>query len=1074
MGNSLNCKECNQKNRNYPFFSNPFKKNKITLFYKIEKPNEKIRLFGSDFFERNKEYCKMIVNFIKFDILEFYKTDEEELKITLEINKEVTDISHMFDGCSALKKIPDFNNLNTSNITNISYLFYGCTSLESIPIISDWDTTNITDMSFLFYRCCSLKSLPDISTWRTYKVTDMSYIFYECSSLKSIPNISYWNTDKVKNMKSMFSFASSLKNLPKLNSWNTKNVVNISCMFYGCSSLEEIEGIEDWITNNVTDISFIFCKCTSLKRLSDISKWNTSNVKNMSHMFYDCSSLTSMHIISEWNTENVIDMSYMFYNCSNLTSFPYYISNWKTDNVKNMSYMFYNCRLLNDIDDISNWNTDKVTDITMIFYNCPLENKIDISKWKCYNKKITQILDEVENDKDINNINNMNNINNINNISTNEYKIEEKVLVENNDFEFLPHIELKFNNVNKYSKELFEELKKEIKKLLNTDNFNIIEFRKGSLTVVLTLQHFIFKNFKKNIDNDPAINVTDSFFDDINSELKSFAQKIKNHCFISLGSTKPDSVEEEIIDFKNEENKKKIQSKILGIARNANKDEHFDVFKRAKTFELKMDDIEKYFNKKSCEAAQKEDNIKKFINKSEKYNKIFDEEIEKAFKESIFEYKIVHILIVEKEDTEYLSGKSKCPNKTTKLLFHGTNVDAITGILSDQFRHAEIHIFGIGTYFTDCLDYAWFYAGEKKRGNCRRIPEPDDTFSCVASEIYYDKAKLEIVYNCNTKDKKVEENGIRCAYANYNTTIMNQNDLKDYKGFIGNEFLLTDKKQYLPIYGVTFQRVEYLIIWRDYNFNKNNVNKYNKETFTIIQNFHKKIKKYILRELESRVYFIDTTAEALNLINRKKYNKIIIITNGNNNAKYFITKAREIIGSNPIAAVSALDVKKHITWVKDMENVLLLYGMDYHKKFINCIKKGTNESYEQLRKEIIDNYSSSIANFDLSISNDNLFKFPKFKVKGSFRDLNFDINTNTNNADIHRSLQSNILDDKNNNDDNLLATTTNININNNEDDNNLNHNIIITKNINKTSNLQFDNNESQDKIDLEIKEIKEI
>ena len=981
-------------------FERESRDNKITLYYRTEEPNENIRLVGEKFYENNKENCKMVIDKVEKDCLEFYKTDKTKLKVTLAIGNKVTDLSHMFDGCSSLTEIPDFNNLKFNQITNISYLFSGCTSLKSISNILELEKNNITDISFLFFRCSSLKALPDLSNFNTDKVTDMSYIFYECSSLIDIPNISYWNTKKVKNMKSMFSFASSIKKLTRFNEWNTNNVENISNMFHGCSSLEEIEGIENWNTNNVTDISYIFCKCSSLKYIGDISKWNTDKVANMSYLFYGCSSLTSMYTISEWNTINVIDMSYMFYNCSKIKSFPYNISKWKTNNVENMSYMFYNCYSLNEIDDISNWNTEKVTDITMIFYNCPLEKTIDFSKWKCYKKISNEKIDET---------------------NKNEHKLEVKCLVDNNNLEFIPKIELKFNhNFVNYGKNLLEELKKEIKQLIKSDNFSIILFKKGSLTVVLTLQYLILKNLKLKKNKDAAKNVFESFFDNINSDVKKFAKKIKEHNFISLGSTKPDLVDDQIIDIKNEENK--IKMKRIMLEKNNNKDGD-DILRKSKTFNIKMEDIEKFYNKLGCEADEKEDNIKKFIDKSQEYNKLFDEEIEKAFKESVFEYTIVHILIVEKDDTKYLEEKSKCPNLTTKNLFHGTNVNAVTGILSSQFRHASCHIFGIGTYFTDILDYAWFYAGEKYRENCRTIPKVGDTFTCVASEIYYDNSKLEVVYNCDKMNVEVVKNGIRCAYADFGTKIMDKKELEKYNGFIGNEFVLTDSSQYLPIYGVTFKRVEYLVIWRDYNFSEYNKDLFGDETNKKIQTFHEKIKKLFLRELDCRIYCISTTEEALKLVNRKKYNKIVIITNGNNNGQDFIIKARRIIGSNPIAAVSALNIEGHDQWIKNLENVLLINDVDFHAKFIKCIKMKDKNYYEQLRQEIINFYSSNIPNFNLREPTDDLFNFPNFKEEGTFQDLNFELNEI--NADIYNSQL--IISENNSENANLIIESKNIN-----------------------------------------------
>ena len=94
---------------------------------------------------------------------------------------------------------------------------------------------------------------------------------------------------------------------------------------------------------------------------------------------------------------------------------------------------------------------------------------------------------------------------------------------------------------------------------------------------------------------------------------------------------------------------------------------------------------------------------------------MFDEEIEKALKKSVFEYIIIHNLVIEKDDSLYIREKNKCRNIEERLLFHGTNIDAVTGILSTQFRNASTHIFEQGSYFADILDYAWFYSGENEK-----------------------------------------------------------------------------------------------------------------------------------------------------------------------------------------------------------------------------------------------------------------------------------------------------------------------------------------------------------------------
>ena len=288
------------------------------------------------------------------------------------------------------------------------------------------------------------------------------------------------------------------------------------------------------------------------------------------------------------------------------------------------------------------------------------------------------------------------------------------------------------------------------------------------------------------------------------------------------------------------------------------------------------------------------------------------------------------------------------------------------------------------------IDYAWYYAGkDNNKENFNKIPKIGDSFSIIVSEIFYDQNKLEKVYNSYTKDEKVQPYGIRCAKVNYKTTILNKNEINNNKfKFIANEFLISEKSQILPLYGITLIRIEFLVIWRDYNFNSNNPNYYSKEVFDKMQEFHRTIKNILLGELNSKVYYVENTEEAINLLNKKKYNKVIIITNGYNNGKEFIIKSREIIGAKSICGVSVYDVERHIGWVKNMENVLLLNGVEFHKRFLKGIINNDKKLLNELRKDIIEHYKD-INNFNLMEFDNDLFKFPNFKAEGKFEDLHF-------------------------------------------------------------------------------------
>ena len=217
---------------------------------------------------------------------------------------------------------------------------------------------------------------------------------------------------------------------------------------------------------------------------------------------------------------------------------------------------------------------------------------------------------------------------------------------------------------------------------------------------------------------------------------------------------------------------------------------------------------------------------------------------------------------------------------------------------------------------------------------------------------------------------------------------MTNNEIKINKENYFKEILITDKNQILPLYGITLKRIEYLVIWRDYNFNLNNPNHYDINKFEKIKEFHNNIKRMISREYDSKVYYLDNNEDALKLINRKKYNKIVIITNGNNDGKKFIIDSRKIIGANTIAAVSTFNINSKVKWVKEMKNVLLLNGINFHERFFKCIKEFYKNELIRLREDIVNEYSN-IPSFKLREFDNDLFNFVNFKDSGKFTDLKF-------------------------------------------------------------------------------------
>ena len=82
---------------------------------------------------------------------------------------------------------------------------------------------------------------------------------------------------------------------------------------------------------------------------------------------------------------------------------------------------------------------------------------------------------------------------------------------------------------------------------------------------------------------------------------------------------------------------------------------------------------------------------------------------------------------------------------------------------------------------------------------------------------------------------------------------------------------------------------------------------------------------YIEQYAELNIYPFETTKEAIELIKRKKYNKIILISNVGTDlgGKKFIDEARKIIGNNVIVLFLAYK-KEHLKWIKDYKNALMI------------------------------------------------------------------------------------------------------------------------------------------------------
>lgn len=365
------------------------KLNTLNIEYKITNATNKLRIFGAEFVKNNKD--KVVLNFNgkeeEKELTEFYPgtISGSSIFVKLTEKESLTNMGFMFNDCTNLYSVPDFDQWDMYNVTNLSHLFTNCSNLEELPNIAKWDTTAVTDISYFFSGCLKLLNLPDISEWKTGSVSFMNGLFAGCSKLNYIPDISRWDTSYVTYMSNMFEKCYDLQQMPDISRWKTSNVLDFSSMFKECTSLPSLPNFSKWDTSNCINMSSMFLNCFKIKKLPNLKNWNVSKVTDLSHMFDGCPLITQIPDISGWITCSCENMSGLFNKCSGITDLPD-ISNWITHKVKDFSCMFCNCSSLNYFPDLSRWTTDNVTDMNHLFDGCKLVQELpDISGWNTSN-----------------------------------------------------------------------------------------------------------------------------------------------------------------------------------------------------------------------------------------------------------------------------------------------------------------------------------------------------------------------------------------------------------------------------------------------------------------------------------------------------------------------------------------------------------------------------------------------------------------------------------------------------------------------------------------------------------------
>jgi len=384
------------------------------------------------------------------------------------------------------------------------------------------------------------------------------------------------------------------------------------------------------------------------------------------------------------------------------------------------------------------------------------------------------------------------------------------------------------------------------------------------------------------------------------------------------------------------------------------------------------------------------------------YNIFFEKEFEKDLKKTKFDYSLISLAILEKEEDEkeYKLKRDDCPNIEKRILYHISKIDPTSKKLTDEFKYTRKAFFGMGIYFSDIIDYIAFSYGEKgpeNRGkNFGNIVPVNSTFSFIASEVFYDKNKFRQIKDMSlsvpelghfpsydelkTKysEKMIEPNGIHFIRVKDDGNPLTERDFFDKKSkgeFLGNEYVITEKYQIFPIYSLTVKRNEYFVLWRDPNFKgENDFSDYLKER-----------KLFCLEKAHMNIYFESSTEEALKFLLQRQYNKVILITSIglDLSGKRFVEIARKIFGFNLIVLFFSVN-KTHLKWIQKFQNCLYTNKSNFYEEYITNFNK---DGLEKLKKDVEKQYKITLMKFS-----ENFLSYPNFKNEGDFSSLDFSNN----------------------------------------------------------------------------------
>ena len=381
---------------------------------------------------------------------------------------------------------------------------------------------------------------------------------------------------------------------------------------------------------------------------------------------------------------------------------------------------------------------------------------------------------------------------------------------------------------------------------------------------------------------------------------------------------------------------------------------------------LNMDIIKLLFNLKDEKRAENE-KYWNYLSLFQEHNEHFETTFIKDLKNCYFDYSLVSINCVLSENLEEYQ-KRNFEYKKKIILYHNSEIKPSSKIFKDMLKISIIP--QDENNFYDNFEYFAFNPKNKNKKEKRKIIQTNSTFSFSVSEVFFQEESISNISKYIIQSSQNSENTILNKSEIHSVSFEGE-DLKQEHKSLGYCYTIKEKSQILPLYTLTLKRNEYFVLHRDPNFNEKNGHA---QFLKNIQNKNQDI-------FDINIYYESSTEEALEFLLKRKYNKVILITNVGKNleGKRFVDIVRKIYGFEVLVLFFSHN-KKHLEWIKDYKNSLFTDNIDYYREYItNFNEKELKNLKEKLEKELSIQF----------IFTHDFIAFSRYLEKGNFSSLNF-------------------------------------------------------------------------------------